>query len=275
MNHNERNSFLLYLNFGKQLRKLSVEERGELITAIFDYEEHGHIETELSPRVDLVFSFIADTLDRDRKAYEARCEQNRENGKRGGRPPKKQTEAETDNRFPKKSEKTEGFSEKAKKADNDNDIDIDIDIGNDNESDSDNETENGNVFLLNRGGAPGALPTDTPCPSAPQKKEEKYALTDEEYLSLIVEGLDGAYIRTHGERASRYAAKHGIATITVLKEWWLKDSAQRPSGAPSRGDAIKAQYTPARSKVGELGCSFDEQDFFEAAVGNAMNWNGR
>ena len=92
MNINEKNSFLLYVNFGKQIRMLSMEERGELITAIFEHEEHGRVEQQLSPRTELVFSFIADTLERDRIAYEKRCEQNRENGKRGGRPKKRDNE---------------------------------------------------------------------------------------------------------------------------------------------------------------------------------------
>ena len=88
MKANERKGFILYFNFAKQLRMLSMEERGELITAIFDYAEHGRTEEQLSPCAELAFSFIADVLDLDRADYEARCEQNRENGKKGGRPKK-------------------------------------------------------------------------------------------------------------------------------------------------------------------------------------------
>ena len=112
MNVNEKNSFLLYVNFGKQVRMLTMEERGELITAIFDHEEYGHAKGTLSPRVELVFSFIEDALERDRTAYEKRCEQNRENGKRGGRPRKNADESDR----PFFGEKTERLSKEAEKA---------------------------------------------------------------------------------------------------------------------------------------------------------------
>jgi hypothetical protein len=102
-------------------------------------------------------------LDRDLIAYEKRCQKNRENGAKGGRP-KKQTETEEN------PQKPNGFSEKPKKPDNDNDND------NGNVNDSDND------ILSN---------SPSPKSKKPSKRKhgefQKVCLTDEEYQKLIDE----------------------------------------------------------------------------------------
>ena len=52
----------------------------------------------------MAFSFIKTQLDRDREKYQARCEKNRENAKKGGRPKKEEKQKENS-----KTEKTERF----------------------------------------------------------------------------------------------------------------------------------------------------------------------
>ena len=117
-----KNSFVLYHNFFNQIVLLDMQARGELITAIYQYETCGELTMELSPMVMMAFSFIKDSLDRDRKAYEARVEASRENGKKGGRPKNSQSEI------------THSVYAKPKKADNDNGN------GNDNENEIDTVT---------------------------------------------------------------------------------------------------------------------------------------
>ena len=124
----QKNGFVLYNNYFNQIALLSMEERGILITAIFEYTRNGHIETEMPREVLMAFSFIKDTLDRDLAAYRARCEQFAENGKKGGRPRKSFLPP-----------KTHGFSEKPKKADNDKDNGNEKE--NENESDMEKEKE--------------------------------------------------------------------------------------------------------------------------------------
>ena len=126
----EKNSFLLYQNFENQFSLLSMEDRGMLITAIFEYSRVGSVSAELSPIVQMAFSIIRDTLDRDNESYMEKCRRNAENAKKGGRPKK---DAEHD------SEKTERFFSKPKKPDNDNDNDNDI--GNDIVIEKENEKE--------------------------------------------------------------------------------------------------------------------------------------
>jgi len=82
-----KSSFVLYTDYWQHLELLTTGERGELITAIFDYIRTGEL-----PKLDggsrMAFSFIRAQLDRDTEKYEAICERNRSNGGKGGRPPK-------------------------------------------------------------------------------------------------------------------------------------------------------------------------------------------
>lgn len=64
--------------------------------AMFQYEKTKE-KPELDQVSDMAFYFIRSQMDRDRQAYEERCEIGRQNGMKGGRP--------------RKSEKTQGFLE--------------------------------------------------------------------------------------------------------------------------------------------------------------------
>lgn len=104
----DKNSFLIYLDYEEQFNLLTDEQIGQLMRAIMFYEKTGKL-SELEGTVKMAFSFIKTQLDRDRQKYQAKCEKNRENGAKGGRPKKA-------NGF----KKSEGFLEKPKKPDNDN-----------------------------------------------------------------------------------------------------------------------------------------------------------
>lgn len=116
----ERKSFILYDSYYEQLSMLSMEERGQLLTAIYEYETSGRVSVDMTPVVSMAFSFIRSTLDRDRAEYEKRCERNRENGKKGGRPPrsvKGKTDVEGKKEADKKEDKIgSSFSEEDKTA---------------------------------------------------------------------------------------------------------------------------------------------------------------
>ena len=126
----EKKSFVLHKDYNNQIKKLSDVDAAALLRAIFAYV-NGEEVCQLSPVADMVFSFIAAQIDRDNAKYKARCERNKANGKKGGRPKKEEPNETEEN--PKEPNKTERFSEKPKKPDNDNDSD------NDNDNDSDND----------------------------------------------------------------------------------------------------------------------------------------
>ena len=122
----DKSSFLIYLDYEEQFNLLTDEQIGQLMRAIIKYEKTREI-PQLNGIVKMAFSFIKTQLDRDREKYEARCEKNRENAKKGGRPRKNQ----------KDNLKANGFNENqmdAKKPDDDkedeedNEDDIDNDL---------------------------------------------------------------------------------------------------------------------------------------------------
>jgi hypothetical protein len=71
------------------MKKLEKDERGQLLDAICEYALNGIEPDNLSPIASMAFNFIGPGIERDYLTYETRAGQSRENGKLGGRPPKK------------------------------------------------------------------------------------------------------------------------------------------------------------------------------------------
>jgi len=115
-----KNSFTAYCDWGNVFDKLTDEQLGKLTRHIWDYVRDKNPETD-DQITELLFIPIRDSLKRDLKKWEKRCEINREVGKKGGRPKK------TDNpKNPMGYLETERLISKPKKPDNDNDNDSDI-----------------------------------------------------------------------------------------------------------------------------------------------------
>lgn len=93
-------SFLIYLEYEEQFNLLTDEQLGQLMRAIMRYEKTDEI-VELDGMLKMAFSFIKTRLDKDREKYKSKCEKNKQNGARGGRPKKQMEKNET--------EKTERF----------------------------------------------------------------------------------------------------------------------------------------------------------------------
>lgn len=102
----DKNSFVMYTEYLKHIQKLSMEQRGELFTAILSYAAGDDVQ-ELDAAADMAFGFIRERMDRDSAAYMEKVEKRREAGKLGGRPKangfsEKQTKAKKANGFSKK-----------------------------------------------------------------------------------------------------------------------------------------------------------------------------
>lgn len=234
MSQNEAKSFIIYHSFWSIFALLSMEQRGELVTAIFEYERLGDLKSELSPILEIAFAGIKDTLKRDRAAYAEKCEKNAENGKKGGRPKKSAPEA-----F---AAETERFFEKPKKPYNDN--------GNGNENENINDTDIGNGSGI--GASPvkwqGNQPPTEQDRGAPPLSTRSAArgaprLNSEDTESLVSFGLTHEYIKTREKRARSYAKKYGANVRDVLISWWQEDEKKkRTQLSPAPGVEQKSVY---------------------------------
>ena len=74
----DRKSFVLYTESREIIDKLSIEQRGILLTSLFDHVEGIQVEG-LDPLTDIVFTTIRTYMDKDFSKYESRCEKNRKN----------------------------------------------------------------------------------------------------------------------------------------------------------------------------------------------------
>lgn len=108
----EKKSFKLYNDYKKHFDQMTDEDAGKVIKAILAYVNYMDF-PELEGAAAMAFSFIEAQLERDRKAYDKKCETNRENGSKGGRP-KKNPEDPVENEEPKETQenptKPFGFS---------------------------------------------------------------------------------------------------------------------------------------------------------------------
>lgn len=112
-----KGSFVFYTEYREHLSMLPPEQVGELMFALMDYQETGEVpDLPKGSALAMCFSFIKARMDKDNSKYEEKCERNRSNGKKGGRPIK---EAEIS--------ETEANPTEPKKADNDNEYDNDSD----------------------------------------------------------------------------------------------------------------------------------------------------
>ena len=137
----DKKSFVFYTEYREHLEMLPPEQIGELMLALIDYQETGEVpDLPKGSALAMCFSFIKKRMDKDNIKYEEKCERNRSNGKKGGRPTNQTVVSETE----ENPNKPNGFSEnqmvisetkknptEPRKADNDNEYDNDIDSDND------------------------------------------------------------------------------------------------------------------------------------------------
>lgn len=101
---------MLYKDQYNTIKLLSVEEKAELLDAIYQYQL-WEPEINLSDKVALVFSMIKTTFERDQEKYEEKCRRNAENAR-------KRWDA-------KGATASDGIKSHANDADSDSDIDSD------------------------------------------------------------------------------------------------------------------------------------------------------
>ena len=99
------NYVCLYTSYLESLGQYSDEEIGRLVRAMLAYAAKGET-TQFDGVERYIWPMLRAQMDRDKAAYQERCERNRANGAKGGRPRKNQTV----------SGETEGFAGEPEKA---------------------------------------------------------------------------------------------------------------------------------------------------------------
>lgn len=92
----KRTSFIVMFDWKRFLDKMTDEQAGVFIKAVFDYQIAGTEYTGTDARVEMAFVAVKPFLDDSAARYEQRCERNRQNGRKGGRPLKDQAETAQD-----------------------------------------------------------------------------------------------------------------------------------------------------------------------------------
>ena len=260
MARQEKKSFILYHSYDKQIRLLSREERGDLLTAIFDYEITGKQPRELSLGAEILFSVISTALDRDREAYEEMCRRQSERGRKGGRPPKVTQKEEVWIPSSDSNEKSRGFFGFSEKADNGNDKDNEKDNDNDNGKEEEKKKEKESAAFspcVPQERVPASV-EPIPFPTTPTTEAPPVGprLTREEKERLLATGLPRAYLEKRESRAVLYGEKQGRSGEEILLDWWREDRKEkRWISAPQKRDT---------SETG--GKSYDVEDFWQAAL---------
>lgn len=154
----DKKTFVVYKEWRAAFDKMSNEQAGELVKAIFKYQDG---ETDISfddPGLPLLFEIIKGRFDKDSEKYKDVCDKNRENGGKGGRPSK--TEKTQENpKNPVGFEKSEKTQPNPKNPDNDSDNDNDFD------NDSDNDYDKGKDKGVQGEKEKSPVATATPFPS--------------------------------------------------------------------------------------------------------------
>lgn len=119
----DKKSFVMYESWGTAIEKMSNEQAGELIKAIYAYQKDPDAAPK-DPALAFVFELIKQQLDADSQRYKEACAARSEAGKKGGRP--KANASDKKQMVSEESKKSKCFSEKAKKADDDNEYDNDL-----------------------------------------------------------------------------------------------------------------------------------------------------
>lgn len=113
-------SFLVYYDNEVIVLRLRDDEAGRLFKSLFPYgRDEIKPDFDKSPALAMAFDILSMAIDRDKEKYQNTCEQNRENGRKGGRPKKNQTDIKKSGRLISKPKKADKDKDKEKEEDKD------------------------------------------------------------------------------------------------------------------------------------------------------------
>lgn len=119
----KKESFILYTDQKAVIDKLSDEQAGKLIKAIYEYVENGKM-PEMDSVLDLVITPFKTVLDKDRTKYEEVSKARAEAGSKGGKA--KESKTKQKKQLKTKESKTSNSDDNDNEYDNVNDNDLNI-----------------------------------------------------------------------------------------------------------------------------------------------------
>lgn len=225
----EKKSFIMYMDQRRLINKLSDEEAGKLLKAVYEYQATGQI-AELPPAADMLFGVICNQLDRDNAKWARTVERRAEAGRAGGR-----AKAEGSKQMLANASKSKQML--ANVADNDNDTDnVNVSV---NESENDNDNESAGEPRAD--GPPSASsPTPTPDNTKPIPRGTfgNVLLTDAEMQRLKEFRPNDweqklAYLDGYIARTGKTYDNHLLTIIT-----WAEDDDKKAPPAPKADTSV-------------------------------------
>ncbi len=212
----DKKSFLMYRDYGDVFESMSDEDAGLLIKALFAHEEGRDV--ALEGQIRATFMLLAKQLDRDRTNYEAMCERNRANGRKGGRPSLHGGAPEEPGESPQEPAATEEKPKEPTGTQSHPTISY-----KDKDKDNDMDTDKDEESVYNRGGSPH---THT---SSSKLRFQKPSLDDvKAYCAERGNGVDAQRF------VDFYASKGWMVGKSPMKDWrasvrlWEQDARAAP-----------------------------------------------
>ena len=184
-------AFLIHMDTEPMLKILPPEEVGLLFLSLFEYVRERKIPEGLPPTAMVAFWGIKHHVDHNLNTYDAKCQRNSENGKKGGRPKKVNSISEEE------TPKTQKLFEKA------------------NTNTSTNTSTNTNTNTNTKEEEQSCSPPPSSPPPLPEKELEEL-------------GIPLTYAEERIERAEHFAKAQKKSVTEVLSDWWQTDKAGTP-----------------------------------------------
>lgn len=232
-----KDSFLLRHDFFPQIKMLSIEQRGYLLTSIYAYAT-GEELPEMDAMTTMCFGFIKASMDANAAKYEGLCEQNRESGRLGGRPKRENRtviiETDANDKKPNGFEnnrtvfnETDRFSEKTDEKTRKPDVKHENPI----ESDSDSELESDSV---------SDSESDARCDRAEKQRERifNFFLFEKNLRSASVETQ--RFMDVYVDRIADWTREQLEAKLRL---WEIKGEVKRIVAPPEFWEMWRTAYT--------------------------------
>lgn len=237
-----KKSFVLYNDMRTHIEKLTIEQRGQLLTAIFAHADGE--DYSLDVVTDMAFGFISDQMDRDSEKYTEKCQKRSDAGKKGNEKRwNEHRKCDNDNRKNRKCD----FSDKENRNASQTVANIaDTDTVNDTNNDTDN------VVVVND--------NDTVCEFTDNDNNENdnfishglAKVTKAEYAELSEEyGEDN--VKLYMQKCDAYLKRKGIAPYDsialTISAWMKKDNIHKPQPSLLPGNADNRKHSYDLSEI--------------------------